>query len=68
MRLCLIREKGYENIFFKFNFREQYTLQLLNKFKAKLDNLRSKSPHSDGESTSKGDADDEELNSDKWLV
>lgn len=64
-------QRGDYNFRFRIFFanREQYTLQLLNKFKAKLDNLRSsKSSHDDNEGTSKADVDDEELNTDKWMV
>lgn len=49
-------------------FREAYTLQLLKKFKAKLSNIKSTNDDEPDESTSKDDADDEELNSDKWMV
>lgn len=50
-------------------FREAYTLQLLKKFKAKLSNIKSTNDDEPDEGTSKDDdADDEELNSDKWMV
>lgn len=51
--------------------REQYTLQLLNKFKAKVSSIKTmKMGDDDGndESTPKDDVNEEELNSDKWMV
>lgn len=53
--------------------REAYTLQLLNKFKSKLTDIKS-SNDADDDSDSKAnkgptnEANDDELNSDKWMV
>lgn len=54
--------------------REAYTLQLLNKFKEKLSGIKSTQADDDDDDndneggTSKEDANDEDLNTDKWMV
>lgn len=50
--------------------REQFTLQLLNKFKSKLENIRSSASEASTEDAPKKPIvdDEEELNSDNWLT
>lgn len=53
----------------KGDAREQYTLQLLKKFKAKLDTIKTSKENDDNveQQNDDDDVNDEELNSDKWL-
>lgn len=58
-----------------FQNREAYTLQLLNKFKSKLTDIKSSNNADDdndndskANKASTNDVNDEELNSDKWMV
>lgn len=76
-KLVTVEKYGsYVELLWYFNLsfcREQYTLALLNKFKTKLNNIKStQSPNDDDEgtsmATSKDNVDDEELNTDKWMV
>lgn len=48
--------------------RQQFTLQLLNKFKSKLENARKSQTDTDSKDKATSDNDDEDLTSDKWLT